>query len=71
MHTRQRSTRPRLRHIEKSAFISRIFRVFYAVSSLPMRLLSLKTPEFGGISNGRIHAGAAFNNRKTTPTSEA
>ncbi|EYC13316.1 hypothetical protein Y032_0044g912 [Ancylostoma ceylanicum] len=44
----------------KSAFISCISRLSHAVLSLPMRLQSPKTPQFGKIFNARISASAAF-----------
>ncbi|EYC17274.1 hypothetical protein Y032_0031g2369 [Ancylostoma ceylanicum] len=59
-HTLQRSTRPRLRQVGKSAFISCVSCVFHAVSRLPMSLPLRKTPKLGEVSNGRISASAAF-----------
>ncbi|EYC32424.1 hypothetical protein Y032_0003g1566 [Ancylostoma ceylanicum] len=67
-HSPRRSTRPRLRHMVKSAFISCISRFFHAVLSLAMTLSSPKTPKFGKISNTRISAGAAFKPTSATVT---
>ncbi|EYC24366.1 hypothetical protein Y032_0014g2468 [Ancylostoma ceylanicum] len=49
-------TRTRLRHLLKSGFVSCIFRVFHAVSFLPMSSSTPKKPEFEGIFNATISA---------------